>query len=127
MHSVFAYLYSKLITMTDLEIILFAIGCTITGATLAWIIRKLLFEKHSVPVKQLTEVNEKYQEVLTQKPVLQEKHNSLAEEKESYKMKLTQIESQYSELIQDHAKKSALNVSLIDDKDTLSKELSLED
>jgi DNA recombination protein RmuC len=111
--------------MTDLEIILFAIGCTITGAALACIIRKLLFEKNNVPVKQLTEVNEKYQEVLTQKAVLQEKNNSLAEEKESYKIKLTQIESQYSELIQDHAKKSALNVSLIDDKDTLSKELSL--
>lgn len=44
---------------------LFSLFCLVTGAILAWVIRKLIFEKNHVPVQELEAWKQKYQETNT--------------------------------------------------------------
>jgi DNA recombination protein RmuC len=108
----------------DGSTIMIAVSCLLVGSILAWIIRKLVFEKNHVPVSQLFEANGKLQQLLTQKAVIDERLQKLEEEKESHKLKLGQTESLYSELAKEHASKTTLVDNLTDTNKSLAGELS---
>lgn len=110
--------------MNDLSFFIVAISCVVIGALMSWIIRKLLFEKNYVASDHLSEVNEKLQNLLTDKAVLNEKCNAALVEKEFFHNKLSEIESTNADLIRDNSKKMGIVESLVNEKEILITEIS---
>lgn len=110
--------------MNDLSFFIVAISCVVIGALMSWIIRKLLFEKNYVASDHLSEVNEKLQNLLTDKAVLNEKCNAALVEKEFFQNKLSEVESTNADLIKDNSKKIGIEESLLNEKEDLVTEIS---
>lgn len=61
---------------------LIPIFCLLAGAVIAWIIRKLIFEKNCVPLQELNHVKEEMQALKTDKAVVDKSYDSVKADKE---------------------------------------------
>jgi chromosome segregation ATPase len=80
-----------------MQSMLFPIFCLLAGGIIAWIIRKLIFEKNYVAVADFIRVKDQLQELITQKAVVDSALVASRGEIERY---VTDIQSRDSELKQ---------------------------
>jgi DNA recombination protein RmuC len=99
-----------------------AIAFLLLGAAVTWIIRKLIFEKNSIPLKQYNEISTRFQAFQTAKALADERNNILSAKISELDGKLSSLNTGVEQTKEQLIRVSAIKETLFEEKNNLSQE-----